>query len=455
MTADKDPLSRDDLLAPFFDAQSPRDAWRLGSEAEKFGVRIADGAPLQYEGEIGVRTILERLEARFGWRPMYEYEGGPILGLKREGASITLEPGGQLELSGAPLVSAHAWADEIATHHDELEAVSSDLDVAWLGLGHHPFARQSDLPWVPKMRYGVMREYLPTRGARALDMMRRTATVQTNLDFSDERDALRKLRVALAVQPIVTAMFANGPFYEGDFSVDRTLRGRVWLHMDPDRSGLLPFLWKHGVGYGDYVDWALDVPMFIVKRGERMLRATHLSFRSFLRDGLEGTEATSDDWETHLNTLFPEARLKRTLEVRGGDSQSEALAVALTAFWKGLLYDDAALAQAEGIVSRWDPHQVEAARDGIAREALRAPIAGRSTAEWAAEFVGLARDGLERAGVTDAAGEDETKYLAPLRAGVDIAEAPADRVERAVRDAMARGASFHEAVIAAACIRPE
>jgi glutamate--cysteine ligase len=273
-----------------------------------------------------------------------------------------------------------------------------------------------------------MREYLPTRGSMALDMMLRTSTVQANVDYENEDDAMRKLRVSLRTQPIVTAMFANSPFADGRSTSERSRRARVWLDMDPDRSGLLPVFWNEPGTYRRYVEWALDVPMFVVKRGKRVLRATHLRFRDFLRDGLDDVSATAGDWETHLNTLFPEARLKKTLELRGADAQSPAMLLALPALWRGLLYDDRALADAERLVEGLVYDEVERARPAIAEHGLFATLDGRELLEWAARLVAIAEAGLERLAALDARGRDERIYLAPLRDALERGETPADRL---------------------------
>lgn len=418
--------SIDDLLAPFHESEKPASAFRVGTEAEKIGVYRGDAGALPYEGERGVRAILDALSARYGWQPEAEYEGGPILALRRDGASITLEPGGQLELSGAPLETIHETAAELATHLRELEDVSQPLDIAWLGLGFHPFARQADLPWVPKLRYGVMREYLPTRGSMGLDMMRRTCTVQANFDYRDEEDAMRKFEASLRLQPIVTAMFANSPFLEGARAPEISRRAQVWLNMDPDRSGLLPFAWSGRVGYLDYVEWALDVPMFIVKRGTEVIDNTSQTFRTFMKEGVGGHRATLADWDMHLNTLFPEVRLKRTLETRGADSQGRALVPSLAALFKGLLYDDAALDAAGELAASLSLHDVAAARPDIAQRALGAKIGDVSVRVLAERVLEIARGGLSRIDARDAQGHNETEYLVPLETLVSMGQSPGD-----------------------------
>ncbi|HJL37011.1 MAG TPA: glutamate-cysteine ligase family protein [Polyangiaceae bacterium LLY-WYZ-15_(1-7)] len=415
----------DDLLRPFHAAETPRMGWRIGTEAEKFGVG-GDGRAAPFEGERGVRAVLERLVERHGWHEQCEWEGGEVIALHRGRANITLEPGAQLELSGAPLDTIHQTCAEFRGHMAELRSVSEDLGLHWLGLGFHPLATQDELPWVPKLRYAVMREYLPTRGGHALDMMRRTCTVQANLDYADVEDAFRKLRVALRLQPIVTAMFANSPWVEGRATGERTHRARVWLDVDPNRQGLLRALWEGPARYERYVEWALDVPMFLVKRGGEIHRNTHQTFRQFMDEGLGELRATRGDWETHLNTLFPEARLKKTLEVRGVDSQRTAMICALPALWKGLLYDEATSAKAEALAGRVDGDALEAARPEIAKSALRAELQGRPVLAWAREVLELAESGLERLGNLNGSGDDERVHLAPLRALLERGLCPAD-----------------------------
>jgi glutamate--cysteine ligase len=309
-------LSADDLFAPFTNAFTPEALWRVGTEAEKFGVLSESGQAIAYEGDRGVRATLALMQEMFGWYPVREHEGGEIIALERGGESITLEPGGQVELSGAPHASIHDSAREWTNHLAELNQVGERLGITWLGLGFHPFAQQSELPWVPKLRYGIMREYLPTRGKLGLDMMRRTCTVQANLDYDSEADAMRKLRVSLRLSPIITAMFANSPLVEARLTGERTHRARIWLDTDPDRTGLLTFMWDAHASFEKYIAWALDIPMFLVKRAGHVVHNTGQTFRAFMRDGFQGTEATAEDWTTHLGTLFPEVRLKKTIELR-------------------------------------------------------------------------------------------------------------------------------------------
>lgn len=424
-TDDRPVRGLDDLLAPFHDAEKPRARWRVGTEAEKFGVR-RDGSPIPFEGDGGVQTVLLELCERHGWFGEPEVEGGDIIALRRGDASITLEPGAQLELSGAPLATIHQTCAEFRGHIAEVRAISDELGVVWLGLGYHPFAKQEDLPWVPKLRYGVMKEYLPTRGKRALDMMRRTSTVQANLDYESERDAARKLRVSLALSPVITAMFANSPFAEGRATGGRSERAAVWLDVDPDRTGILPFAWDDDFGYRDYVEWALDVPMFMVKREGKLIHNTGQTFRAFMKEGFSGARATRTDWVTHLNTLFPEVRLKNILEIRGADSQPTPMICALPALFKGLLYDEPSLAKAEKLTRELTPEIVGAVRPHVPREALGARMHDRPLLEWAKQVLEIAEGGLRHLGNLDRQGNDETIHLAKLRALIDAGDTPAD-----------------------------
>ncbi|MCA9577248.1 MAG: glutamate-cysteine ligase family protein [Polyangiales bacterium] len=421
----------DDLVRPFHEAETPRAAFRVGTEAEKFGLDRSL-APIGFDGETGVLRVLEGLASEFGWTPKREVPGAPAIALTRGHASITLEPAGQLELSGAPLPDIHATRAEMDDHLSELQKVSEPLGITWLGVGFHPLATLDALPRVPKLRYPIMERYLPTVGARGLDMMKRTCTVQANLDFASEADAMRKLRVSLRAQPLVSAMFANSPWYEGRHRGRVGERPDVWLHMDPARTGLLPFAWREGASYADYVEWALDAPMFLIVRDGRVVENTGQRFREFLADGWEGTYATAADWETHLNTLFPEVRLKRTLEWRGADNQRRDLVCALPALARGLLYDDVALEQAEALVSRFTYEDAVAARVDITVHGLRATLGGREVAEWADELLSIAEGGLDRLDVRDAHGRSERVHLVPVRALVDAGACPADFLRSAL-----------------------
>jgi glutamate--cysteine ligase len=416
-----------ELVSVFQAAEKPPERFRIGVEAEKFGVHAPTGAPISYEGERSVVRIFDAL-GRFGWLPERESEDGPVLALRRDGASITLEPGSQLELSGAALDDLHAARAEFDAHLAELRPISDELELAWLGVGFHPIARQEELGWVPKQRYRVMKTYLPTRGYAAHDMMRRTATVQANFDYANERDALRKLVVSLKLSPLIHAMTAHAPFRERRRTDHASLRGEVWLHMDPARSGLIPALWSaKSPGYADYVEWALDAGMFLFKRGDEVIANTGQRFRDFMRDGFEGHRATLADFRLHLNTLFPEARLKNTVEVRGCDAQRLELSSSIPAIFTGFLYDERALAEAEELARPFDYETIEASRPALVRDALRARIGDTPARALAERLLDIARGGLDRRARRDERGRSESAYLEPLVALVERGECPADQ----------------------------
>jgi glutamate--cysteine ligase len=420
------PLRRiDDLLALFHEAEKPRGRWRVGTEAERIAVGKADGERLPYDGPVSVVTIFDRLIDEHGWEPKRERADGPVIALSRGNGSVTLEPGSQIELSGAPFRSIYEGEAESDAHWADLDPVIEQLGLVWLAVGSHPFATVDQLGWVPKIRYDVMREYMPTRGSMAADMMTKTCTVQANLDYSSEERAMRMLRVGLRLQPIVTAMYANSPWNEGRRSGYKSYRALTWLHMDPDRSGLLPFAWKDQPKYIDYVEWALDAPMFFVKRNEQAHYNTGQTFRSFMEEGFAGVRANYGDWIEHLSTLFPEVRLKSTLEYRGADGQRPELLFSLPALWKGLLYDDKSFGAAEGLVDRWTYPEVQRQRDRLARHGVQTKFMNREAVDWAGDVLELAEAGLQRIG-DHSLGEDESTLLRPLRALLERGRCPAD-----------------------------
>jgi len=424
---DKPITSYDELLSLFHDAIKPAEQFRVGAEMEKFGV-YADGTPVPYEGERGVAALMKELAAEKGWTPDAESPGGPIISLLRDGASITLEPGSQFELSGAPLRHAHEICAELRGHLAELAPFSERAGITWLGLGFHPFATRDAFTMVPKQRYAIMREYLPTRGSLALDMMLRTATVQANYDYSSEEDAMLKMRVALKLAPLTTALFANSPFYEGKPFGGKSYRAKVWLDTDPDRSGLVPSLWKKGAKFVDYVEWALDVPMFMFKRDGQKVVNTGQTFRSFWKSGFSGHRPTLSDWKTHLNTLFPEVRLKNTIEVRGADAQGAKMACALPALWTGILYDKTALAEAEALTADFTIDEVTATRKEVWSKGLGTRFRAATLQPIAEKVLTIAQGGLERRAQLSASGKDERVHLARLEELVAKGWTPADRL---------------------------
>jgi len=427
------PLRRDDLGAMFQEYERSSSNFLIGAESEKFGVHEKTGLTLGYGGEYSVCQVFSSLQAEHGWEPIVETEGGPIIGLKRGGASITLEPAAQLELSGEPLVDLHAIFAENQQHLREIKEVTERLSIAWLATGFHPLARLSELSWVPKLRYPIMREYLPQKGAAGLDMMQRTATVQGNFDWSSEEDAMSKLTLALKLSPLMQAWFSNAPFIEGRQSERLSERARVWRHMDPSRSGLIESLWsKRTLRYQDYADWAISAGMFLIKREGKIVKNTGQPFADFLQHGFEGHQATLDDWKLHLGTLFPEARLKNTLEVRAIDSLPPNLAVASLAVWTGLFYDSQALDEALDLVEPFTFDAVEAQRDGLVARGLHAPLLDRSGFEWAERLFEIAAGGLLRRARVNDEGRAEDIYLESAGEILHSRTLPAERVIRRV-----------------------
>jgi glutamate--cysteine ligase len=426
--ADERPISREDLETLFVDAEKPRAEWRIGGEAEKFGVDAESGKPLPYDGERSIRKVFDALVETHGWKPEAEKSGGPIIALTRGSASITLEPGAQLELSGAPHADVHRVVSEMEEHLREIDGISKAMNVVWLGVGFHPTATQDELPWVPKERYGVMKKYLPTRGSRALDMMRRTATVQANFDYANEDDAMQKLAVLCRLSPVIHAMTANSPFIEGRVSDKKSERGDVWLNMDPSRSGLIRAMWKPRPRYSDYVEWALDAGMFLFRRGDAFIYNAGQTFRSFLENGYEGHRATFSDWVLHVNSLFPEARLKRTLEMRACDCLPMDLMGSVPALLTGILYDATSLDLATELAARFEYDAVEEARPRLVAEGLAGRIGGESIVPVATRILEIADAGLSRRAHLGPGGVDERVHLAPLARLVAAGQCPADRL---------------------------
>jgi glutamate--cysteine ligase len=384
---------------------------------------------LPYEGERGIRAILTALAVRFGWQPVLEE--GLIIALTDETqASITLEPGGQLELSGAILDNIHQTCTEVYTHLKQVQAIAEPLDVAFLGMGFHPKWKRSEMEWMPKGRYRIMREYMDKVGTLGRDMMTRTCTIQVNLDFDSEADMVNKFRTSLALQPIATALFANSPFTDGRPNGYLSYRSRVWEDTDPDRTGMLPFVFDGDMGFEKYVDYMLDVPMYFVYRDGNYLDASGQSFRAFL-DGrlpiLPGEKPTLKDWEDHLTTAFPEVRLKRFLEMRGADGGPWRRICALPALWVGLLYHQDSLDAAWKIAADWTMEERLKLREDAPRLGLAAEIRGRSIHDIAREVIELARVGLNARARLNGAGDNETGFLAPLQQVIDTGLTPAER----------------------------
>ena len=409
--------SRDEMVAWIAAGEKPRSDWRLGTEHEKIPFYRADHSPVPYEGDRGIRALVEGLGAADGWEPILD-EGRPIgLADPGGGGAISLEPGGQFELSGAPLETVHETAHELDRHLAALKEVADPLGIGFLTLAMSPKWTRAETPVMPKGRYAIMAGYMPKVGRLGLDMMFRTATVQTNLDFASEADMVAKLRASIALQPIATALFANSPFTDGRPNGFLSRRSEIWLDTDRARTGMTPFVFEPGMGYEAYVDYALDVPMYFVKRGDTYHDVTGQSFRDLLAGrlpGLPGERATSSDWANHLSTIFPEVRLKRFLEMRGSDVGPPAMIAAQTALWAGLLYDGIALDGALALTKGWSAQQRQGLRNQVPRLGLEAEVAGRSVRDVARDALALARGGLMRRARRDAAGRDETIYLDPL-----------------------------------------
>lgn len=417
----------DALEEVFRRAQKPREQFRIGAEAEKFGLLAASLEPIPYSGERSVLAVFERFRERHGWASVVEAGGAAVIALERGQASITLEPGAQLELSGAPWADVHGIHAEFMDHFRELGEISRELGLIWLSVGFHPLAAPERLPWVPKERYAIMKQYLPSRGRRGRDMMQRTATIQANLDYESEEDAMRKLLVCLRLSPVLQAMTAHAPFIEGRVSGLQSERLDVWLNMDPERSGLIPQLWAaRRPRYRDYVEWALDAGMFFVKRGPKLLLNTGQTFRNFLEHGFEGQRATLGDWTRHLATLFPDVRLKSTIELRTCDALSQELAMAVPALSAGLLYDERALSQAEDLAHAISLEAALECRAEVPRRGLAARLMGRPLHELAQRVLEIAQGGLERRCRKDAQGNDESIYLQALSHLVASGRCPAD-----------------------------
>jgi len=421
--------SRRELVEYLASGCKPESDWMLGTEHEKFGYTLDDLRPLPYEGERGIRAVLTRLADEFQWEPVLE-QGRPVSLIEASGASITLEPGGQLELSGALLDNIHETCDEVNNHLDQIRAVSEPLGIAFLGMGFQPKWRLEDMEWMPKARYRIMREYMKKVGTLGHDMMTRTCTVQVNVDFASESDMVRKFRTSLALQPIATALFANSPFTDGKPNGYQSYRSHVWEDTDPDRTGMLPFVFDDGMGFERYTEYMLDVPMYFVHRGGRYVDAAGQSFRDFLRGelpALPGELPTLQDWEDHLTTAFPEVRLKRYMEMRGADGGPWARLCALPALWAGLMYHQDSLDAAWEIARDWTLEERERLRREVPRKGLRTEIGGRSVQDIALQVIELARQGLTARERLNAAGDNESGFLAPLQEVAESGISPADR----------------------------
>ena len=421
--------SKRQLVEYLEDGCKPREAWRIGTEHEKFGYRLTDKHTLPYEGEPGIRQLLEGLQ-RFGW--ICVCEDGNVIALRHEnGGAITLEPGGQFELSGAPLENIHQTCNEVHTHLAQVREICGEIGAGMLGMGFNPKWSRAEIPWMPKGRYKVMREYMPKKGNLGLDMMLRTCTVQVNLDFASEADMVRKMRVAIALQPLATALFANSPFSEGKPNGFLSYRSHIWTDTDPDRCGMLPFVFDEGFGFERWVDYVLDVPMYFVYRDGEYVDVSGLSFRDFMAGklkGFEGATPTMGDWTDHMTTPFPEVRLKRYIEMRGADGGPWGRLCALPALWVGLYYDDAALEAAWSLCKNWSVAEMEALRNAVPEQGLKAPFRNGTAQDLAREMVAIAADGLKRRAIPDVTDADERPYLDVLSEIAETGITPAERL---------------------------
>ena len=423
--------SYDQLVNYLADGCKPKEDWRIGTEHEKFGYNKETLLPLPYEGDCSIRAMLEGLRDGHGWDPVEE--GGKLIGLVKDGANISLEPGGQLELSGAPVETIHETCDEVNTHLREVRDVADRIGAGFIGLGAAPEWSHDQMDLMPKGRYKLMNEYMTKVGTMGRVMMRRTCTVQVNLDFGSEADMVQKLRVALALQPVATALFANSPFFEGKPNGHKSWRSRVWRDLDAARTGMLPWVFEDGMGFERWVEYALDVPMYFVYRDGKYIDALGQSFRDFLKGklpALPGEMPTLSDWADHLTTAFPEARIKKFIEMRGADGGPWRRLCALPAFWVGLTYDQQALDGAWDLVKDWDAETREALRVAASVDGLQAKVDGVRMHDIAREAVALSEQGLKARARSGAGGmvPDETHFLNALKESIETGKVPADEL---------------------------
>jgi glutamate--cysteine ligase len=423
--------TREELVAWFEAGSKPRSRFRLGTEHEKFVFTVEGHNPASYPGRRGIRALLEGMQHLLGWEPIIE--DGNIIGLfdVTGGGAISLEPGGQFELSGAPVETVHQTCSELMAHLAQVKEIARPLGIGFLGLGMTPNWSRFQIPMMPKGRYRIMTAYMPKVGKHGLDMMYRTCTVQTNLDYSSEADMVKKLRVSLALQPVATAMFANSPFTEGKPNGFLSFRSEIWRDTDPDRCGMLPWAFEPGMGFERYVDYALGVPMYFVKRGQHYIDVAGQSFRDLMQgrlQGLPGERATISDWANHISTIFPEVRLKRYLEMRGADGGPWRRLPALPAYWAGILYDDDSLEAAWDLVKNWTAEERQKLRDDVPKLGFAARIAGHDVRHLAKTTIALAEKGLARRRRLDAGGEDERRYLRPIEEYVARGITPAEEL---------------------------
>ena len=419
------------LAAHLAEGCKPTDQWRIGTEHEKFGYCKDTLLPLPYEGPRSIKAVLEGLRDRFGWSEVAE--AGNIIGLTKDGANVSLEPGGQLELSGAPLVSIHETCDEVNTHLRDVQSIADEIGVRFIGLGAAPQWTHDQMPMMPKGRYRLMTDYMGRVGTHGTQMMYRTCTVQVNLDFGSEADMVQKMRVALALQPVATALFANSPFFESKKNGHKSWRSRIWRDLDAARTGMLPFVFEQGFGFEAWAEYALDVPMYFVYRDGKYIDALGQSFRDFMKGklpALPGEMPTLSDWADHLTTIFPEARLKKFIEMRGADGGPWRRLCALPAFWVGLSYDQTSLDAAWDLVKGWDAETREALRVAASVDGLQAHVGGISMHELAREVLAISEAGLKARAIPGAGGMivDERHFLNALHDSVETGQVPADEL---------------------------
>jgi glutamate--cysteine ligase len=418
---------RDQLAAPMIQGEKPKDQWRIGTEHEKFVYRTSDYSAPSYDAKGGIHDLLMAL-TRFGWEPVVE--GGHVIALAGSDGTVSLEPAGQLELSGAPVENLHQTCAETGRHLKQVKEIGAELGLGFLGVGMWPDKTRAELPIMPKGRYQIMLEHMPRVGMMGLDMMLRTCTIQTNLDYASEADMVQKFRVSLALQPLATALFASSPFTDGKPNGYLSYRSHIWTDTDPARTGMLPFVFDEGFGYDRYVDYMLDVPMYFVFRDGKYINAAGQSFRDFMKGelpALPGELPRLSDWTDHQSTAFPEVRLKSFLEMRGADGGPWNRICALPALWVGLLYDQGALDAAWDVVKDWSIEEQQALRDAVPRDGLRAAAPGGGTVgELATRVLDIAADGLAARGEVNSMGDNEVGFLEPLRRIAARGKSPAD-----------------------------
>jgi len=420
------PLNIDDLPTWFAAGCKPCEDWRIGTEHEKIGFCMDSLRPIPYAGQRSIQGLLQML-AGHGWDPVFENNN--IIALKRGLASVTLEPGGQLELSGAPLQTIHQTCDETTQYHKLVRSISDGLGIGFLTLGFQPKWLRDDIHWMPKARYAVMRQYMPKVGDAGLDMMLRTTTVQANLDFESEADMARKMRISLCLQPLITAMYAASPFEAGKDSGFLSRRAACWLDTDPHRTGILKCAFDDNFGFEAYTRWALDAPMYFVMRDDAYIDCSGSSFRDFMRGALPqlpGEYPDMNDWEVHLSTLFPDVRLKQYLEMRGADAGAWPWICSLPALWKGLLYDQQAKDAAWNLIADWSFDEVNALRQAVPRTALHTPFRQTSVLQLCEQVLEISRAGLQRLNQQNSAGDDESIFLEPVIRAVESGQTQAE-----------------------------